>query len=216
MTTVKRTRARRLAPEDRKRQLTDCAIKVFADQGIGRASHGQVAKLANVAVPTVFLYFPSRESLIDAVLSEVEALIFGILKEQQRNTELSAFEKIQNILLNYTAALESQSDLIKIFLDWNSSFDSYLSAKMENFLDRDTSVLAEIIEEGIRKGELDSGVDSTDAALMIYSSATMLAQMKRFYRKRNLSDFVAKMIATVLHVTDVELISQSINVGDAR
>ena len=41
-----RQRANRLSPEDRRRQLLDCAIRVFGRRGLGRGGHAEVASEA--------------------------------------------------------------------------------------------------------------------------------------------------------------------------
>jgi TetR/AcrR family transcriptional regulator, hemagglutinin/protease regulatory protein len=53
-------RARRLDPSERRPQLLECAMRVFARRGLGSARHSEIAKEAKVSVPTVFFYFPSR------------------------------------------------------------------------------------------------------------------------------------------------------------
>ena len=62
---------RRLPPEERRAQLLEIAIDVFADRGLGAARHAEIAERAGVAVSTVFAYFETREALVDAVLDEV-------------------------------------------------------------------------------------------------------------------------------------------------
>ena len=64
-------RRRRLPPDERRAQLLAIAIDVFAERGIGAARHAEIAERAGVAVSTVFLYFKTREALVDAVLDAV-------------------------------------------------------------------------------------------------------------------------------------------------
>ena len=59
---------RRLPPEERRAQLLEIAIDVFAERGLGAARHAEIAERAGVAVSTVFAYFETREALVDAVL----------------------------------------------------------------------------------------------------------------------------------------------------
>src|SRR5260370_20686973 len=66
-----RAGSRRLDPAERKPQLLQCAIRVFARRGLGGAHHAEIAREAHVSVPTVFFYFPTREALVMAVLDEI-------------------------------------------------------------------------------------------------------------------------------------------------
>jgi len=202
MTNQKRTRAQRLAPEERKRQLTRYAIQAFATYGIGRANHAQVASLAKVAVPTVFLYFPTRESLVDAVLNEVETLLLTIIRTEAKKKDLTAFEKLLNLLSSYIDAMDNNTDLVKVFLDWTTCFEEYLSNCMQAYLKKLVAALSEIVEDGKKNKEFDASVDPKDAALMIYSSANMLAQLKFFYRDTDITHYVISLISAVLHLDE--------------
>src|SRR5258708_34398162 len=72
---TKRARAQRLDPAERRPQLLQCAIRVFARRGLGGAHHAEIAREARVSVPTVFFYFPTREALVMAVLDEVPKVL---------------------------------------------------------------------------------------------------------------------------------------------
>ena len=67
--------ARRLNPAARRAQLLACAMQVFARRGLGAARHAEVAATAGMSVATVFVYFPTRELLVKAVLDEVARFI---------------------------------------------------------------------------------------------------------------------------------------------
>src|SRR5262245_6016768 len=82
-------RAARMAPEDRRDQLLECAVQVFARRGLGRGGHAEVAEQARVAVATVFAYFKTREDLQVAVLAEV-ARTFEALADRCLSTEVEA------------------------------------------------------------------------------------------------------------------------------
>jgi len=64
---------RRYTPEQRRSQLVKVAIETFADKGIERAGHGDIAKRAGVSTATVFNYFPTKDALTLDVLKEIEA-----------------------------------------------------------------------------------------------------------------------------------------------
>lgn len=67
----RRARAARLAPEERRALLTEARIHVFARRGIGAARPTDVATDAGVSEATVYVYFPTRDDLVTAVLDVV-------------------------------------------------------------------------------------------------------------------------------------------------
>lgn len=193
-------RASQLTPLERKRQLTRCAIEAFAANGIGRANHAQVAELAGVAVPTVFTYFPSREDLVDGVLKEVEIALVSIIETELKNSELTAFEKYLNLLSNYTKAMDQDPALVKVFLDWTTSFEKNLSDRFQKYLKKLISLLSQIVDEGRANNEFGPEVNRLDAALMIYSSANILAQIKFFDYDIDLTHYLVALVSSVLHL----------------
>ena len=58
--------------EERRAELLGAALTAFAARGIGETRHAQVAEVAGCSLSTVFVYFPTRENLVVAVLDEVE------------------------------------------------------------------------------------------------------------------------------------------------
>ena len=83
MNTISRTR---LNPEQRKQQLLQAAIEVFARRGIGRAAHADIASATKVSVPTVFNYFKTREDLVSAVLTYVEGELIQFTERHHNHT----------------------------------------------------------------------------------------------------------------------------------
>ena len=66
-----RTR-RRLPRGEREQQIIDCAIQVFARRGYSAASVDEIAELAGVSKPLVYLYLESKEGLFLACLHREE------------------------------------------------------------------------------------------------------------------------------------------------
>ena len=103
--TTETRRRTRLSPNARSRQLMDHAISVFAQRGIGRASHAEIAERAHVSVATVFNYFRTREELVDAVLSEVESYLYT-LASQAHNANQSAQSCIEQFIERFSGRIK--------------------------------------------------------------------------------------------------------------
>jgi AcrR family transcriptional regulator len=65
-------RRRRLPRETREREIMDCATRVFARRGYSAASVDEIAELAGVSKPLVYLYLESKEGLFLACLRREE------------------------------------------------------------------------------------------------------------------------------------------------
>lgn len=65
---------------DKKEQLLSSALKLFVTNGVGNTSTNAIAREAGVAAGTLFLYFPTKQDLI-------HALILKIGKEQSETIQ---------------------------------------------------------------------------------------------------------------------------------
>jgi AcrR family transcriptional regulator len=63
----------RTVPPDRFHELIQAATALFLESGYRRAQMGEIAERAGLAKGTVYLYFESKEALLDAVLEHADA-----------------------------------------------------------------------------------------------------------------------------------------------
>ncbi|WP_323764827.1 TetR/AcrR family transcriptional regulator [Marinovum sp.] len=61
---------RRMSPEDRKEAIVSAAVELFAESGFDGSTR-DVARGAGITQPLLYRYFPSKESLIEAVYARV-------------------------------------------------------------------------------------------------------------------------------------------------
>ncbi|QJY48275.1 TetR/AcrR family transcriptional regulator [Pseudonocardia broussonetiae] len=66
--TAARSRARRLAPEDRRRALVDATLPLVREHGLA-VSTRQIAEAAGVAEGTIFRAFPDKDALLRATFA---------------------------------------------------------------------------------------------------------------------------------------------------
>lgn len=113
---------KRLNPNARRAQLLEHAISAFADAGIERAVHADVASRANVSTPTVFKYFPTRDTLVDAVLSEVENTFIDLRTFLPDGTILTSSELARALAGVLSHFCKERPDLMKVALSWSVAF----------------------------------------------------------------------------------------------
>jgi AcrR family transcriptional regulator len=64
--------ARKLSPE-RKEKFMEAALKLFAEKGVQNASTAAIAKEAGSAAGTLFLYFPTKQDLVDELVLQISS-----------------------------------------------------------------------------------------------------------------------------------------------
>lgn len=110
----------RLSPQKRKLQLMEIALEVFAKRGIGRGGHADIAEIAQVSVATVFNYFPTREDLVDDVLTHVVHQFSNFLAD---NIDVDAYIKdnLRHLTNEMTKLVFADCHWIKVWFEWSAS-----------------------------------------------------------------------------------------------
>ncbi len=180
MNRVKRknpARAARLNPVERRHQLLDCALHAFAEAGINRATHADVARLAAVSVPTVFVYFPTRDALVDAVLVEVARFLIDDVLMPVQTRDARTPELLVQVGLAFSEAVRTHPDHARVWLDWSTAFRRDVWPRYVEFQARVIELLKALVLRGKRDGSLVATLDADDASRLLVGSAHMLAQM---------------------------------------
>ncbi len=110
----------RLSPQKRKLQLMEIALEVFAKRGIGRGGHADIAEIAQVSVATVFNYFPTREDLVDEVLTHVVRQFSNFLTDNI-DLDISAKQNLTNITQEMISITLEDCHWLKVWFEWSAS-----------------------------------------------------------------------------------------------
>ncbi|MCC7410566.1 MAG: TetR/AcrR family transcriptional regulator [Gammaproteobacteria bacterium] len=174
--TPARTSRRRLRPAARRAELLGHALAVFARRGLGRAGHAEIAAAAGVAVSTVFVYFPTRADLVDAVLDEVDRFQTELARSIHARAA-PASELVLDHIRAFTAAVATHPDHARVWLDWSTAIRDEVWPRYLRFQDGIVAIITVTLQRGQREGDIHPSVDTDAEARLIVGSAHMLAQM---------------------------------------
>ncbi|MGJ8560219.1 MAG: TetR/AcrR family transcriptional regulator [Litorimonas sp.] len=183
---------KRLSPDARRAQLLDTAIDVFAEMGLERAGHGDIAKRAGVSTPTVFNYFPNRDALVAAVLVQMEVFIDDMFQRvpKQADNRRHRILQLAGVFQNMVA---EQPNAAKLLLKWGVSFDPDIRPAYLDFQSRMIDRMVAILP--------DNPPDPAKAraeARILYGASNLFAAMAfDDFRPEEMIDFVGR-IADVL------------------
>lgn len=130
-----------------------------------------------MAVATAFVYFPTREALVGAVLDEIQRFYLPMLAEVRK-----ANANAPNLLLKYVQAfadsVDSHPDYAHVFLEWSVAVRDEIWPRYLAFQRKVCAILEEAVRDGQRAGRLAREIDPEDGALLIMSAAHTVAQLK--------------------------------------
>ncbi|MFF0446467.1 TetR/AcrR family transcriptional regulator [Streptomyces sp. NPDC004609] len=81
MGAVKGARSKRMPRAVRERQMMDAAVRTFGQRGYRAASMDEIAELAGVSKPLVYLYLNSKEELFTACIRREAAALLASVQE---------------------------------------------------------------------------------------------------------------------------------------
>jgi TetR/AcrR family fatty acid metabolism transcriptional regulator len=143
---VKRDRS-----SDKYRRIIHAATKVFAKKGFFHAKVSDIAKEAQVADGTIYIYFENKDDILISLFEEQMKAVLDNMVEQI-SKENDPVRKLHRFALTHLQLIEqskSMSEIIQVELRQSSKFmKEYKNEKFGQYLD----LIADIIREGQRKG----------------------------------------------------------------
>lgn len=163
----------------------DAAIACYGEMGVERAGHGDIAKRVGVSTATVFNYFGTRENLTEAVFENVYDVFRDMLADMPANDATSQ-ERIQHMANSYALLVRSYPDVLKVTLNWSSSFGSGVRPQYLEF--------QKWLLDGIQQRLPEGQPDFSDARIIL-ATAYNYARMKLDNTPDKVLDrFVARIV----------------------
>jgi TetR/AcrR family transcriptional regulator, hemagglutinin/protease regulatory protein len=173
-----RVRARRMSAEARRAQLLEVALAVFADRGIEGCGHTDLAEAAQVAVPTTFHYFPTKEDLTAAVLEEVERFLIEDILVKYTGDDHKAADSLEEMLMVFCDTIDSNPDHIRVWLEWSVSIRGEIWGSYLLFYAKSIKGIKKILRRGLKDGSIKANLDIDDAARVVMGVCHMVVHMK--------------------------------------
>lgn len=151
------------------KQIIDAAVIVIAENGYHQAQVSKIAKEANVADGTIYLYFKNKEDILISVFREKMA-IFVDNVQIILNQDIDTSEKLLKMIDNHFQVLNEDRNLaIVTQLELRQS-NKELRFRINEVLKEYLSLLDAILKEGIDKEELNKDLDVRLARQMVFGT----------------------------------------------
>lgn len=146
------------AKDDRKRQILDAAVQVFAEKGYHGCRISDVADRAGVAYGLVYHYFGNKESLLAHIFS-ANWNVFAKALEAIADQETTTQDRVRQIVQFLMNAFELNPLIVKVLV-----LEFGRSSRLGDTLDtpevaRVFAAMQRILREGKERGELNAELD---------------------------------------------------------
>jgi TetR/AcrR family fatty acid metabolism transcriptional regulator len=102
-------------PIDKRRQILDAAVRVFARQGFHACRVSDIADEAGVAYGLVYHYFDSKEQVLNELFSERWSLLLAAIQEVD-SRPVSAREKLDTVARFIIESYRHDPELMKVII----------------------------------------------------------------------------------------------------
>ncbi len=166
--------SRAAAAADKRRQILDAAIRVFATRGFHACRVSDVADEAGVAYGLVYHYFGSKEEILSTLFAERWQIMLDAIAEIDKQEEIPAREKLYLVASFIIDSYRHEPDLMKVIIvevtRAANSFGRDNLAKIREAYE----MIGQIVEGAQREGVFKSEISPDFAALMFYGAIEQL------------------------------------------
>ncbi|WP_246325295.1 TetR/AcrR family transcriptional regulator [Dissulfurirhabdus thermomarina] len=132
---------------DKHDKIVQAAIRIFARNGFFNSRIAEIAKEANVADGTIYLYFNNKYDILITIFEEEIGKIIARVR-QEVNTAADPREKLERFAQLHLSLVEENRDLaevIQVELRQSSKFmKDYRNKKFAEYL----NIISHIVREG--------------------------------------------------------------------
>ena len=167
------TTARSQAAQDKRRQILDAAVKVFARQGFHACRVSDIADEAGVAYGLVYHYFSSKEEILNTLFLERWGLMLQAIEEIDRQ-EIPAREKLYAVASFIIDSYRHDPELMQVIIvevtrAANSFGRTHLPEIREAY-----DQISKIVRDAQAGGEFRNDVTPEFAAMLFYGAIEQL------------------------------------------
>jgi AcrR family transcriptional regulator len=160
-------------PIDKRRQILDAAIRVFARQGFHATRVSDIADEAGVAYGLVYHYFKSKEEVLNELFSERWLLLLAAIEETDQQ-EGSPREKLGAVAAFIVDSYRHDPELMKVIIvEVTRAANSFGRTHLPE-IRRAYESIAKIVAEGQEEGAFRRDIDPIFASMSFYGAIEQL------------------------------------------
>ena len=162
-------------PDERPRELLEAALAVFSQRGYRNTRLDDVAKAAGVTKGAIYHYFDTKEELLLSVIEHYQSLAFGRAEEVLANRELSASQRIEQVVKKIFQPIEERKRLLLALLIRGIAHEvpRVHDQWLRDGPARLWTLVAGLVEEGKRSGEFRADADAEVASRVLISGLVL-------------------------------------------
>jgi TetR/AcrR family transcriptional regulator, fatty acid metabolism regulator protein len=186
--------------DDKRQRILQAAAKVFARKGYHGARVSEIARRADVADGTIYLYFRNKEDILVSLFDEVMIEHLRQAREELGALQGGAPEKLRAIAFRHLGLLGGNRDLAVVFQVELRQSTKFMERFTASWLKDYFALLTDIIEEGQTEGSLRSDLPRKLVTKSFFGALDeMVTSWILSRRDYDLSDMAAPVVDLLLN-----------------
>ncbi len=160
-------------PVDRRRQILDAAIRVFARQGFNSCRVSDIAREANVAYGLVYHYFDSKDEVLNELFVERWSLLLQAIDEID-SRPVPPREKLDAVAGFIIDSYRHDPELMKvIIIEVTRAANSFTRTHLPQ-IRQAYDLIAKIVRDAQAEGYFRDDIDPDFASMWFYGAIEQL------------------------------------------
>jgi TetR/AcrR family transcriptional regulator, fatty acid metabolism regulator protein len=166
------SRPREAVAVDKRRQILDAAVRVFARQGFHSTRVSDIADEAGVAYGLVYHYFSSKDEVLNELFSERWSLLLATIEETNGETEPR--ERLAKVAAFIVDSYRHDPELMKVIIvEVTRAANSFGRTHLPEIRSA-YELIAEIVAAGQAQGAFRDDIDPIFASMSFYGAIEQL------------------------------------------
>ena len=160
-------------PMEKRRQILDAAVRVFARQGFHSTRVSDIADEAGVAYGLVYHYFRSKDQVLNELFTERWSLLLAAIEETDVS-DASPREKLAAVAAFIVESYSHDPELMKVIIvEVTRAANSFGRTHLPE-ISRAYDGIAKIVAGGQQAGAFRADIDSQFASMAFYGAIEQL------------------------------------------
>ncbi|MCX9010602.1 MAG: TetR/AcrR family transcriptional regulator [Candidatus Methanoperedens sp.] len=142
-----------------KNKIIEVGGRLFKEKGFNNTTVDEIAREAEIGKGTFFNYFPTKEALLREFDEQKQELVYNLARNELKRS-IPTREKIKNILVSVAKSNEKDKELTRLFVFEYLRHYGYEERRSDSL----NTILQDLLENGIKTGDVKNGLDIKRAA----------------------------------------------------
>jgi AcrR family transcriptional regulator len=183
---------------ERQQEIIDTSLAIISELGIQGLTIKNLSKRIGISEPAIYRHYDNKISILIAILDYFGKSGDHMFSKLAASTD-SPLQKIEAIFQEHFRAFQKNPSLVSvIFSEEIFRNEALLQEKIRAIMEKNSSIVMELVREGQRKGEIKSGFEAGYLTIIIIGSLRMMVKKWQMGDESfNHKEAVTKLFATI-------------------